>query len=82
MATRVRVELNRAGVIALLKSSEMQTLLRARAERVAAAAGPGMEVEAQVGRYRARATVITATPEARKAEAKDRRLSSSLQAGA
>lgn len=81
MAERVRVELNRKALVGLLKSPEVRADLEARARRIAAAAGPGMTVESQVGRMRARASVVTATTEARRAEAVDRRLSSSLQAG-
>lgn len=77
----VRIELNRAAVTALLKSVEVQGELAARARRIAAAAGDGMVVETRVGRTRARATVVTATPAARRAEAHGRRLSAALGAG-
>ena len=82
MARDVKVKLNRRGVEALLKSSGVQADLLARARRIATAAGEGMVAEAQIGRTRARATVITTTTEAMLAEARERRLSSSVQAGA
>lgn len=78
----VKVKLNRRGVEALLKSPGVEADLLARARRIAAAAGEGMEAESMVGRTRARASVITATPEAMVAEARHRRLSSSVRAGA
>jgi hypothetical protein len=82
MAKNVKVTVDRKAVTALLKSPAVQADLLARARRIASAAGPGMEASSMVGRTRARASVITATPEAMLAEAKTRRLSSSLQAGA
>lgn len=54
-----------------------------RANRIAAAAGDGHEVSVGVtgGRGRAKATVVTATAEAMRAESEDMRLTSSLDAG-
>lgn len=74
----VKVKLNRSAVGSLLKLTDD---LRARAERIASAAGPGMEVEVTVGATRARAVIVTATTEARIAEATDRVLTRSLDAG-
>jgi hypothetical protein len=82
MAKDVTVKIDRRALAALLKSPEVQADLLARARRIATQAGPGMEASSMVGRTRARASVITATPEAMLAEATTRRLSSSLQAGA
>lgn len=81
MAAKVKLEMNSQGVGELLKSAEVQAELKRRADRIAAAAGPGHEVDVRVGRTRARASVVTATREARKAEAESRRLTSSLDAG-
>lgn len=81
MASNVKVKLNRRGVAALLKSPEVRADLEARARRIAASAGPGMEASATVGATRARASVRTTTIEAMLAEARDRRLSASLGAG-
>lgn len=72
----------RGDVIAeLLKSVPVQQDLRRRAERIAAAAGPGMEASVQVGRNRARGSVITVTQQAREAEARNRALTRALDAG-
>lgn len=82
MARDVKVKLNSAGVKALLQDPGVQADLLRRAQRIASAAGEGMVAGSEVGRTRARAWVVTATPEAMIAEARDRRLSSSMQAGA
>lgn len=55
--------------------------LKARADRIASAAGAGMETDYQVGRNRARASVRTATYDAMRAEAKTRALSRAFDAG-
>lgn len=81
MAEKIRVEVNSAGIQALLKSPEVEDLLLAKAQRIAAAAGDGMEASSRVGKTRARASVITATRAARKAEATDRALTSAIDAG-
>lgn len=81
MAETIRIEVNSAGIQALLKSDEVQDLLRSKAERIAAAAGEGFEVSSRIGATRARASVITATRAARLAEATDRTLTSAIDAG-
>lgn len=81
MAANVRIEMNRAGVGALLKSAEVQADLKRRAEAIAQAAGDGMDVDVRVGKTRARASVRTGTFEARRAEARDKALTSALDAG-
>jgi hypothetical protein len=81
MATKVRLEFNYAAFDAVRKSPEVQADLRARAERIAATAGDGNEVNTQVGAHRARASVRTETYEARKAEATDKSLTKALDAG-
>lgn len=78
---RVQIRLNPKGVRELLRSKEVVDDLDARTKRIAAAAGPGMEASVQVGRTRARGSVITATALARRREAKARALSRSLDAG-
>lgn len=82
MAGDVKVKLNRVGVKALLCDPGVEADLLRRAQRIAAAAGEGMLAESGIGRTRARAWVVTATPEAMHAEATSRRLSSAVQAGA
>lgn len=83
MATlrQVRIKLNREGVRELLRSPEVLADLTARAERIAARAGPGHVVESDVGDNRARAVVITSTVEAMVAEARDRNLTRAIDAG-
>lgn len=78
---KARVELNSKGVQQLLKSREMQALVNARAKRIAAAAGPGHAVEPDNSGDRARASVVTRSYAAKKAEAKDRTLTRAIQAG-
>ena len=81
MAESIRIEVNSAGIQALLKSAEVQADLEARAHRIAAAAGEGMEAGSRVGKTRARASVITATRKAQLAEATERALTRALDAG-
>jgi hypothetical protein len=77
----IKVKLNRAGARALLKHPGVVADLANRGERIARAAGPGMESDTHIGRARARATVRTATNEARRAEASGRRLTAAIDAG-
>jgi hypothetical protein len=77
----IRIDVNDAGIRALLKSPEVQAMLKAKADRIAAAAGPGMEATSWAGRTRARASVITATAKARRAEATNRSLTRAIDAG-
>jgi hypothetical protein len=79
MTTQIKI--NRKATAALLKSSEVKADLGGRARRIASAAGPGFEARSNIGRTRARATVITTTTEARLAQAKDRKLSNAISAG-
>lgn len=62
--SNVRIELNSEGIIGLMNSEEMQTVLRAYAERVAASAGIDTEITVQPGKTRASARVATASEEA------------------
>lgn len=80
MAT-VRVVLNRRGIREILRSDRVRRDLVARAQRIADAAGPGHEVQEYTGRNRARATVRTASFEARASEAHDRTLTRAFDAG-
>lgn len=77
----VVIKLNRSGMRQLLRSPEIQADMERRARQIAGAAGEGMAVESEVGPNRARAEVRTDTFEARRAEATDRRLSNSVDAG-
>lgn len=77
----VRIVLNRGAVRSLLRSQEMQADLEKRGARIAAAAGPGHEVESTVGRNRARVTVRTVTDDAAIAEQVHQTLTEAIQAG-
>ena len=60
--SKVRFELDRAGVRALMRSPEMQAVLKARADTVKGRCGDGYE--AYMAQTRAVAVVETATPQA------------------
>lgn len=77
----VKIKLNRPGVRELLRSAEVQADLARRARAIAAAAGPGMEVDTEVGSNRARASVRTVTTDARRREATERALTRAIDAG-
>ena len=81
MATTVRIEMNSANFRAFLRSQEVLDLVMGPAEKIAAAAGEGHEASGRVGSNRARASVVTATFEARKSEALDKTLTSAISAG-
>jgi hypothetical protein len=78
---KVDVKMSAAGARAILKSGEVQAFLKAKADRIAAAAGAGFESSSMVGPNRARASVITATAKARRAEATNRSLTRAIDAG-
>lgn len=61
---RITVKVNSRQVESYLKSASVQAELGRRARAAADAAGPGYEASVIVGATRARASVITATPEA------------------
>lgn len=79
--TNMRVELNHAGVAALLDGPEAQALVQRLANRIAAAAGDGMEAAGDPQNQRARAVVYTATFPAKLAEAHGRALTRAIEAG-
>lgn len=83
MAGTVRIEMNPAGIGALLKSEEVAANMLARATAVAEAAGGGEDFVPSVylGRSRARASVITATQAGREAEATNLVLTRAIDAG-
>jgi len=80
VAGKIRIEMNRAGIIAALKAPGVQADLLRRGNAAASAAGPGHMVTARVGATRVRVSVITATPSAKRAEAVDRSLTRALDA--
>ena len=63
--SKVKFELNRAGVRELLRSQEALNVCRSYASAVRSRAGEGYEVDTYVGRNRANASVYAATYEAR-----------------
>jgi hypothetical protein len=77
----VRVVLNRIAIKQILKSQEVVALLLGMGESIASAAGPGHEVEVDMGPNRARVEVRTDTFEAMRMEADHRRLTSAIDAG-
>lgn len=62
--SRVQVKLNSAGVRALLKSSEMQSLLKEEAEGIRSRCGEGYAVDSYVAQTRVVASVYTDSFEA------------------
>lgn len=83
MAGIIRVQMNSDGARAILRSERVRQDLERRGRAMAAAAGgePDFEVESQIGDNRARASVRTATHEAREAEANERALTKAIDAG-
>ena len=77
----IRIDMNSAGIQELLKSGPVRALLKAKADRIAAAAGPGMLASSRVGKTRARASVITDSFAAKRAEATSRSLTRAIDAG-
>lgn len=76
-----KVKIDPAAVGKLLKSPEVGELIGRSTRAIAAAAGPGMEANTHLGATRWRGSVITATQEAREAQARDQALMRALDAG-
>lgn len=76
-----KLKINNAGVQALLKSPGVRADIQRRCQQIAAAAGDGMEASVEDGPKRVRGSVITATTDARIAEATNRALTAALDAG-
>lgn len=77
----IRIKWNHDGFRQLLQSDGVLNDLQQRAERIAAAAGEGFEVEVRVGATRAHARVYSATPDAMRAEETDHVLTRAIDAG-
>jgi hypothetical protein len=77
----LNMNLRKDNIGKILNSLAVQAELKRRADRIAAAAGEGMLSSVQAGKNRARASVITATPQARNNEARNRALTRALDAG-
>lgn len=76
-----KVKLNRKGMRQLLASDEVRQDLRARAQRIASAAGDGFETDVDTGGKRARASVRTVTISAMIAEGRHAALTRAVDAG-
>lgn len=81
MAVIIRIELDSPGIDRFLKSDQVQADIARRAGAIARAAGPGMHARTYRGRDRVVGQVWTGTIAARLAEAQDRSLTRSLDAG-
>ena len=81
--TKVRIEMNGAGIRALLKSPGVQADIEARTNAVAAAAGAPEDFKPSVyiGKTRVRGSVITASRAGQEAEATDLVLTRAIDAG-
>lgn len=64
--SKVKIELNSAGIREMLRSQEMQDLLYEKAAEIAARCGDGYEADVYLTGGRAVASAFTATPEAEK----------------
>ncbi|MBS4750971.1 hypothetical protein KG091_07755 [Carnobacteriaceae bacterium zg-ZUI78] len=71
MSSSVKFVLNRKGVAELMKSSEMQTILKEKATAIRARCGDGYEQDVFVGKNRANAMVSAKTRKARKDNSKN-----------
>lgn len=84
MATSIRIEMNRAGIIAALTAPGVEADLMRRGNAAAAAArangGGRYMVTARRGKTRVRVSVITSSDTARRAESTDRALTRALDA--
>ena len=64
MSDKVKIELNSEGILALLKSPEMEAAMASYGAQVASRAGDGYEMDTRIGSTRANARIWTATKEA------------------
>lgn len=80
---KIRIKLDRAGIVKVLQSAEVEKDVSRRTEAIARAAGgaPDFEAHVSVVGDRVMGRVVTATYEGRMAEAKDRALTRALDAG-
>lgn len=76
----VRVRLKIGAIRKILRSAPVTAEVARRAQRAAAAAGPGFEAVVKPHKYTSRAFVQTGTPEAARAEAENKALTRALGA--
>lgn len=62
--SKVEFELNRSGVAELMKSKNMQEILKKHATKIKNRSGAGYEQDVHVGKNRANARVFTTTQQA------------------
>lgn len=79
--SRIKWELNKKGVAALLRSPGVKRDLQNRADRIALAAGSGVSGHVWEGHDRSRARVQTTTKDADVRQAKYKTLSRAIDAG-
>lgn len=72
--SNVKIELNSDGIIGMMNSNSMMSVLWAYAERVAANAGIETEINVQEGKTRASARVATTSAEAYRENAENNTL--------
>jgi len=77
--SKLEFELNRAGVAALMKSSEMQKILQRHATRIKNRSGAGYEQDIYVGKNRANARVWPETTQAQSDNYKNNTLLKSVK---
>ena len=77
--SKVRFELDRKGVRALMQSSEAMSIVKEYGTAVQARAGEGFELTTMVGKNRANASVHAETYEARKKNADENTLLKALR---
>lgn len=75
----LRVKLNSAGVRAMLKSSEMQGILKDQADAIVQRCGDGYEIDPFVGKRRANVSVRTKSKKAVKDNSENNTLLKSLK---
>ncbi|HEX7352490.1 hypothetical protein [Brachybacterium sp.] len=78
---RIKWQLNKKGVAQLLRSPGVRADLQKRADRIATAAGPGVDARVWDGFDRTRARVATTTEEADRNQAQYGTLSRAIDAG-
>lgn len=77
--SKVRIKLHSAGVRALLRSAEMQDILKEQAAAAAARCGSGYESRVGVAKKRAVADIYPATPDACRDNYKNNTLEKALK---
>ncbi|MGO2080280.1 hypothetical protein [Glutamicibacter arilaitensis] len=78
---KTRIRFNYAGFNAVRRSEGVRADLEARAQRIAAAAGPGFETKSTLNPGRAGVLIFADTHEAMVAEAEDKALTRAIDAG-